>query len=107
LLRRRELVSNLVVLTELLVGSRSDADYARNERQIGQLPSLPITTGTWRDTGRLGYELRRKGISVRLPDLLIAASALEHGATLMHADPDFDRIAAQTDLKVESYVGTV
>src|SRR2546430_4420774 len=33
---------------------------------------------------------------LRLPDLIIAATAETHGATVLHYDADFDRIAAIT-----------
>ena len=36
-----------------------------------------------------------------LPDLLIAATAEQHGATVLHYDDDFDRIAAVTGQPVE------
>jgi predicted nucleic acid-binding protein len=32
----------------------------------------------------------------RLPDLIIAATAEEHGATVLHYDADYDRIAEVT-----------
>lgn len=37
----------------------------------------------------------------RLPDLIIAATAEVHGATVLHDDADYDRIAAVTDQPVE------
>jgi predicted nucleic acid-binding protein len=37
----------------------------------------------------------------RLPDLIIAATAEEHGATVLHYDADYDRIAAVTGQPVE------
>jgi predicted nucleic acid-binding protein len=36
-----------------------------------------------------------------LPDLIIAATAESHGATVLHYDADFDRIAAVTGQPVE------
>ncbi|MEU8331110.1 PIN domain nuclease [Micromonospora sp. NPDC048839] len=37
----------------------------------------------------------------RLPDLIIAATAEEHGATVLHYDTDYDRIAAVTGQPTE------
>ena len=37
----------------------------------------------------------------KLPDLIIAATAEEHGATVLHYDADFDRIAGITGQPVE------
>ena len=38
---------------------------------------------------------------VRLPDLIIAATAEQYGATVLHYDADYDRIAAVTGQPVE------
>jgi len=37
----------------------------------------------------------------RLPDLIIAATAEQYGATVLHHDADYDRIAAVTGQPVE------
>jgi predicted nucleic acid-binding protein len=37
----------------------------------------------------------------RLPDLIIAATAEAHGATVLHYDADYDRIAAVTGQPTE------
>ncbi len=37
----------------------------------------------------------------RLPDLVIAATAEEHGVTVLHYDADYDRIAEVTGQPVE------
>lgn len=37
----------------------------------------------------------------RLPNLIIAAAAEEHGATVLHYDADYDRIAAITSQPIE------
>lgn len=37
----------------------------------------------------------------RLPDLIIAATAEQHGATVLHYDADYDRVAAITRQPVE------
>jgi predicted nucleic acid-binding protein len=37
----------------------------------------------------------------RLPDLIIAATAELHGATVLHYDADYDRIAAVTGQPTE------
>jgi predicted nucleic acid-binding protein len=45
-------------------------------------------------------EARKKGVTVRSSvDCLIAASAIRHGATVLHRDRDFDNLARVTSLK--------
>ena len=95
--------SNQVVRTEVLVGSRDAAHYARNEAEFDGFVDLPITRSTWDAAAALGFSMLRRGVSASLPDLMIAASAREHSAVVLHADKGFDRIADGAALLVESY----
>ncbi|KXU37691.1 hypothetical protein AXK11_00185 [Cephaloticoccus primus] len=52
---------------------------------------------TWDLVLKIATELERAGTRVLLPDLIIAACALEAGATVLTLDSDFSRIP---DLKV-------
>ena len=56
-----------------------------------------------RRAARLGHQLARKGQSVPLPDLLIAATALLHGLLLWSVDSDFKRIAAVAPLDLDLF----
>jgi len=103
LIAERAAATNEVVRLELLVGSRNKAEFRTNSTQLGSLVQFAIEESTWSHANNLGFELRRKGFTPSVPDLLIAASAMEQRATLVHADSDFDQIAALTDLRVESY----
>ncbi len=94
---------NQVIRAEILVGCRDDREYWTNNSQISALRELPLHRPIWDAAIGLGFALRRKGVTARLPDLLIAASALERDAIVVHADSDFDNIAKHSDLRVESY----
>jgi predicted nucleic acid-binding protein len=43
----------------------------------------------WRDAGDLGFALRRRGVSPKTVDLLIATYALTHSAAVLTTDKDF------------------
>jgi predicted nucleic acid-binding protein len=43
----------------------------------------------WSEAGELGFLLRRRGVTPKTLDLLIAVHALGHSATLLTADRDF------------------
>lgn len=106
LLSHRLVLSNPVILSEMLVGCKTEDEYEGIQTDFKGLIDLAVDDGAWRLASWLGFSLRRSGIIVSLPDLIIAASAIEHDAVLMHADADFDRIAAHSSLRVESYAGT-
>jgi predicted nucleic acid-binding protein len=55
-----------------------------------------VRTSAWPRSQR---DLARAGLSGRkLPDLLIAAVAIDAGLTLIHYDADFDHIATVSEL---------
>jgi tRNA(fMet)-specific endonuclease VapC len=43
----------------------------------------------WTEAGDLGFALRRRGVTPKTVDLLIATYALSHSASLLTADMDF------------------
>jgi predicted nucleic acid-binding protein len=47
----------------------------------------------------IGLSLRKRGITVPAPDLIIAASAIRVDAVLYHADSHYDSLARHSDLK--------
>jgi predicted nucleic acid-binding protein len=94
---------NQVIRLEVLVGCRDASEYKRNDDDFAGLLHLPVDQSTWDLACQLGFDLRRGGETASVPDLVIAASALEHDAIVLHVDRDFDRIAANFDLRVESY----
>jgi predicted nucleic acid-binding protein len=61
----------------------------------------------WEKAYELAFQLRRKGVTIPYTDILIAATALAHEATLLHVDAHFDLAAQFSSLKVESYVGKI
>lgn len=81
-----------MVLAELLQGSRSSKETDALLSKLAGLPFLETSFSTWRRTGELSASLRRKGITLPLSDLVIAALALEHGCQVYTLDPHFEQI---------------
>jgi predicted nucleic acid-binding protein len=71
-----------VILGELFSGIKP-ADLAKVEQFVSMLTWYAATPGIARRAGRLRFEYARKGVTLSLPDMLIAATALEHGLTLV------------------------
>jgi len=68
-------------------------DYA-----FSALHLLPLGQDECARAVALGRLLRTHGLTIAASDLLVAAVALEHEATLYHTDDHFVRIAEHTDL---------
>jgi predicted nucleic acid-binding protein len=71
-----------VTLGELFSGIKP-ADIAKVEQFVSLLSWYVVSRAIARHAGQLRFEYARKGVALSLPDMLIAATALEHGLTLI------------------------
>ena len=86
-----------VVVTEILQGLTRDA--GRIEHYLSQWELLePRGFRTCREAAAIFRLGRAKGVSLTTTDVLIAAIALEHRASVFTLDKDFSRIARLTGL---------
>jgi predicted nucleic acid-binding protein len=70
---------------------------------ISNIPCLsdPLPSEIFRNAAGISRQGRRRGLTIRSAmDCLIAAIALDNGATIWHRDRDFDNIAQFTNLKL-------
>ena len=98
-----ELAVTEIVVMELLAGARSEPDEATVRDVLAGIPVLPLD-------GIIGFEravelyqaCRRAGETLRqLVDCLVAVPTIEHEATLLTADRDFEILARHTPLRLE------
>ena len=90
-----------VVLTEVLQGIRDDKEYEATKAVLSELVFLPMTPETFYMAAHIYRTCRSKGITIRnSTDCMIAAACLQHEASLLHNDKDFDLIASQFDLQI-------
>ena len=88
-----------VVIAEVLQGLTREA--VRIERFLEQFEILePEGFATYRMAAAIFRMARAKGVSPTTIDTLIAAIAVEHGASIFTLDKDFSRIALVTPLEV-------
>jgi predicted nucleic acid-binding protein len=93
-----------MIALELLGGTKSEKEYLRLKSRLDSLFYIESDKRLWDLSSKLAFDLKRKGMSIPYADIVIAASALEERAILVHADSHFDSIGHHTDLKVESFV---
>jgi predicted nucleic acid-binding protein len=86
--------------TPLLLETRAGRDLPPVDP--AELPLLWITERAERRAAELQQQLRAAHQHLGVPplDYLIAALAEDHGASILHYDADFERLAANTDLAV-------
>jgi predicted nucleic acid-binding protein len=81
-----------VVLAELLQGCRSREEREELAEGLLALPYLEVNQTTWLKAGDLSWALLRKGVTLPLSDLVIAALAIEHHCRVYSLDLHFRKI---------------
>ena len=95
------------VMLELLSGARTELEFARRRNRLLALQLLPTEEDDWLQAARLGFSMRRLGITVAHADILLSALSIRHNAILLHADRHFDRVAQHLPIPVESWADAV
>ena len=81
-----------VVLTEILQGCRGKKDFAIVKELLLALPWLETTQSVWIKAGDISSTLLRRGITLPIPDLILAATAIEYKCRLFSLDRHFEKI---------------
>lgn len=92
LLEERVAATTGVVSAEVLYGARSKEHFDRLAEVLGRLHFLDTTKAVWQTVAALGFDLKSRGETVALPDLVVAAVSIEHGCPLYTRDDDFQRV---------------
>jgi predicted nucleic acid-binding protein len=102
LLGREPLLIGDLILTEVLQGFESDADFEKAIALLDAFETVPLAgKAICEQAARNFRTLRRKGVSIRKTiDTIIATSCIENGYTLLHRDRDFDAFEKHLGLSV-------
>ncbi|GAA2983496.1 PIN domain nuclease [Kitasatospora sp. NPDC006786] len=88
---------------EIMHSARSKADALRIREGLSGFDWLPTPDEVWDRAIEVQALLTSSGNwrALSVPDLVVAATAERHGATVLHYDGDFDMIAAVTGQPTE------
>ncbi|MBC8039039.1 MAG: PIN domain-containing protein [Opitutaceae bacterium] len=87
-----ELTTCGVVVAEVTRGRRDPHVLRRFQAAFAVMIYLPTTNAVWERVAQLAWSLDREGTVLQLPDLIIAATALEADATVLTFDAHFKKI---------------
>ena len=93
-----QILLSVTVLGELYAGFAAGSQTERNHEELnallqnGRVQIVPIKKGTAERYANIYLYLRKLGRPIPTNDLWIAASAMEHSATLITADAHFNHI---------------
>jgi len=86
------------ILVELIQGARNVEEKQNINTYAKGLHWLRVTDEHWYKSADLIFQLRRKGITSSIIDILIAVLTMDYQCTLLHKDTDFDHIARNSSL---------
>jgi predicted nucleic acid-binding protein len=92
LLRSRRVIIVGMVLAEILQGVKDPGEANLVQENMEKLPYLEMTRELWQTAGGLSAALRRKGITIPLSDLTIAAVAISEDHEVFTLDPHFQKV---------------
>ncbi len=107
LLRDGVVITTGIIKLEIMGGAGTQDGFQRLKSRFNALDDIRTDDSIWQKACELGFELRRKGITVPHTDILIAACALQSESVIVHADTHFDLMARHAGIKVESLVHIV
>ncbi|MBI2071528.1 MAG: PIN domain-containing protein [Gemmatimonadetes bacterium] len=93
-----------MILIEVLRGALTSDSYEVLQTDLAALHWLDVTPAVARRGAKIGFSLDRAGKRVPATDLLIAATAIEHGYALWHNDGHFEVIAENSELVHRRFV---
>jgi len=89
-----------LVIAELVTGATEPRERERIGTLLQDVPMYKTDLGHWINVGFLRQHLRRRGLTVTVPDAHIAQCAIERNAALITRDAVFAKIADHTNLRL-------
>ena len=83
------------VIAELLHGVSGKKEISQLNFIFSTIPCLEITRNDWKVTGDTLRQLRGKGLSIPLTDVLIASVAVRNNLPVLTLDKHFQHLTAQ------------
>lgn len=80
------------MLFELIQGVKSDKEKAVVMNALSGLPYLEMNEQLWQKSAELSSYLKKKGLTLPLSDIFIAAIAIEHTLSVFTLDKHFEQI---------------
>ncbi|MDY7091514.1 MAG: PIN domain nuclease [Acidobacteriota bacterium] len=96
------LATNGIIQVEVVAFAKSERDFEKLRRDFRAFHQIDLHPAVFELATSLGFRLRRQAITVPTTDLIIAASAIQGDATLLHLDRHFDQIAEHSELKASN-----
>jgi predicted nucleic acid-binding protein len=91
---------NGVIQLEILVFTKTESEYNSIYSDFHAFHYLELNEKVFQKASEMGFNLRRKGITIPSTDLIIAANAIVTESQLIHFDKHYTYIAEHYPLKL-------
>lgn len=91
---------NGIIKSELLIGTRTPKEYDLTKNNLNYFHTLELDDRVFEEISRVGFQLRRKGITIPLSDLIIAVQCYEHQLILIEKDKHFHKIKESLNITI-------
>lgn len=81
-----------IIAFELLQGVKSLAEKSKIKDALSGLNYVELSYDLWQKAAELSLTLKKKGVSIPLSDIIIAAIAIENGLQVLSYDKHFEQI---------------
>ncbi len=92
--------TNGIIKSELLIGTKTQKEYDLTKNNLDCFNTLDLDDRIFNEVSKVGFQLKRKGITVPLSDLIIAVQCFEHQLVLIEKDRHFEKIKECLDVKL-------
>jgi hypothetical protein len=100
LLEKKRIVITGIIIAELLQGIKNPKEEHIISELLTGIAILEADTAMWIQAGKLSASLRRKGVSLPLTDVAVAALAIENNLSVFTLDKHFEQIPGVRIYKV-------
>ena len=77
------------VILEIVQGCRTEPEKKKIQFRMEQLGQLVLTDSVWNVAYDMGFQLRRKGVTVPTMDIILASCAIHYHCILVHRDKHY------------------
>jgi hypothetical protein len=93
---------NGIIRSELLIGTKTQKEYDSVKESLDCFHTLNLDDHVFDETSKVGFQLKRKGITVPLSDLMIAVQCFHHQLILIEKDRHYEKIKECLDFTLYS-----
>jgi predicted nucleic acid-binding protein len=103
ILSRQEVYVPKIVIAELIQGAKSEREISVIEDFVDAFNVIDQREDTWIKTGKLSFNLKKKGKTINLTDCYIAVIAKEYECQIFSLDEHFKDIQKSLNIHLVSY----